>query len=360
MSELLNVKEKQVIILGIGTNAKMLREIYKQKGIEIVAYVVSDDQNLISSEYEGVPVCKMSECSEKMKNYLVVSSVRECFSAKVADELQGYRFKNVISVKEYKEWADILEYFYQSYFKSKNIDINAPVLNINGSQFVNGFKLDTEGRLAYFSEIGDIILPSYFNDYSICSEGPYELDDIGFRVEKGDVVFDCGANMGLFSVLAINRGGKVYGFEPTPKTREYLKQYERMYPNNMNIVPYALSDEVGDTKFYINSHLNGENSISNLYGTCSECITVKMQTMDNFIKCNGIEKVDFIKADIEGSERYMLLGARETLKKFAPKLSICTYHLKDDPEVLENVIIQANPNYKIIHRYKKLYAYIEK
>lgn len=360
MSSLLNVKEKRVVILGMGTNAKILREIYRQKGIDIVAYIISDDQNVTFSEYERIPVYKMSECSEEVRNFLVICSVRECFSEKVLKELQDYHFNNVISVKDYREWAEILEYFYRAYFNDRNININAPVLNIAGSQFINGFQLDTEGKLSYFSEIGDIVLPSYFNDYSICSEGPYELNDIDFRIEPGDIVFDCGANMGLFSALAINRGGIVYGFEPTPKTREYLRQYEEIYTNHMNIVPYALSDKNGETKFYINSHLNGENSISNLYGTCSECITVQMETMDQFVKENGISKVNFIKADIEGSERHMLLGAKETLKNFAPKLSICTYHLKDDPEVLESIIMQANPDYKVVHRYKKLYAYVEK
>lgn len=56
----------------------------------------------------------------------------------------------------------------------------------------------------------------------------------------------------------------------------------------------------------------------------------------------------------------MLIGATETLKKYAPKLSICTYHLADDKEILEKIILNANPNYIIKHQYKKLYAYVDK
>lgn len=47
------------------------------------------------------------------------------------------------------------------------------------------------------------------------------------------------------------------------------------------------------------------------------------------------------------------------LKEFAPKLAICTYHLTDDKEVLERLIKEANKNYIIEHRYKKLYAYVK-
>jgi hypothetical protein len=68
--------------------------------------------------------------------------------------------------------------------------------------------------------------------------------------------------------------------------------------------------------------------------------------------------VDFIKADIEGAERLMLKGAQKTLARFAPKLALCTYHLPDDPDVMEKLIMEANPNYKIVHKWFKLYAYV--
>ena len=80
--------------------------------------------------------------------------------------------------------------------------------------------------------------------------------------------------------------------------------------------------------------------------------------LDQWVNENQITQIDFIKADIEGAERYMLSGATEVLRKFAPKLSICTYHLPDDPQVLEKIIIKANPKYKVIHTVKKLYAYV--
>lgn len=358
MNNLLNLLEKRVVICGIGTNARILSHIYKKNKIEVLAYVVSDDQKITMLDYNGKPVYKMSMCDENIKQYPVISSVRMCFSSKVVSELKQCGFKIIVSAHDYKDWVEVLEEFYQWYFKNQNINIDTPIIDINGSRFVNGFQLDIEGKYSYLAELGDIILPSYFNDYSLCVEGPYELKEPEIGVKKGDIVFDCGANMGLFSSLAINRGGVVYGFEPTPKTREYLKRYEEMYPEAMHILPYALSNEEGETKFYVGSDLNGENSISNLSGTGKECINVSMKTLDNFVKENGITKVDFIKADIEGAERYMLLGAKEVLKKFSPQLAICTYHLKDDPEVLEDIILQANPNYKIVHKIKKLYAYV--
>jgi FkbM family methyltransferase len=51
---------------------------------------------------------------------------------------------------------------------------------------------------------------------------------------------------------------------------------------------------------------------------------IKIITIDKFVEENNLERVDFIKADIEGAERDMLRGATNVLKTFAPKLAICT------------------------------------
>ncbi len=91
-----------------------------------------------------------------------------------------------------------------------------------------------------------------------------------------------------------------------------------------------------------------------------EITTAETVTLDSFVRENNLERVDFIKADIEGFERHMLQGAQETLRKFAPKLALCTYHLPDDPQVLENLIKQANPNYNVVQKRKKLYASVPK
>jgi hypothetical protein len=83
---------------------------------------------------------------------------------------------------------------------------------------------------------------------------------------------------------------------------------------------------------------------------------IKITTLDNFAHEQNLKKLDFIKADIEGAERDMLKGARGILKEFAPKLALCTYHLPDDPQVLENLIMEANPKYRVKQISKKLFA----
>jgi hypothetical protein len=83
---------------------------------------------------------------------------------------------------------------------------------------------------------------------------------------------------------------------------------------------------------------------------------IAITTLDKFVQEHNLKRIDFIKADIEGSERDMLKGARSVLKEFAPKLALCTYHLPDDPQVLENIILESNPRYRVKHISKKLFA----
>lgn len=75
------------------------------------------------------------------------------------------------------------------------------------------------------------------------------------------------------------------------------------------------------------------------------------------MKENKIPKIDFIKVDVEGMERDLLIGAEETIKRFKPKIAICIYHRPDDPEVIEGIIKKFVPTYKITKTNYKLFAY---
>lgn len=68
--------------------------------------------------------------------------------------------------------------------------------------------------------------------------------------------------------------------------------------------------------------------------------------LDTIVEMLGLERVDFIKMDIEGAEVDALLGAEETIKRFKPKLAICTYHRPTDPIEIRKILLNYNPNYR--------------
>ena len=183
----------------------------------------------------------------------------------------------------------------------------------------------------------------------------YKNDEIDVTVKKEDIVIDAGAWIGDFSAYASVKGAKVYAFEPSKTTIDYLKITQQLN-GNIHIVEKGLGNKHEVSYIETNELNSGTNRITN---SSINSEKIEITTIDDFVAEQKLNHVDFIKADIEGFERYMLEGAKETMKKFAPKLAICTYHLPDDPQVLAKIILDANPNYIIVQKKKKLYAAVK-
>ena len=207
----------------------------------------------------------------------------------------------------------------------------------------------------FYNENYDKSLVECLDEYM--PESPYGYTDGEFdvTVKNGDVVIDAGAWIGDFSAYAATKNATVYAFEPIEETFEILKKTAILNDNKIipikkglgdkeEIVTFSVSDSSLWTSMALERDRQGERA--------------QITTLDNFVNEHKLEKVSFIKADIEGAERDMLKGATNVLKKNAPKLVICTYHLPDDKEVLERIILEANPNYKIVHLKHKLFAMV--
>ncbi len=191
---------------------------------------------------------------------------------------------------------------------------------------------------------------------SYCYVGPNGED---ITIKKGNVVIDAWAWIGDFSAYCSKKGSTVYAFEPYPMHLSLLEktvQYNAGNGGSIFVVPFGLGDNEGRENF----QEYDDHSAGSGFGQSDDNVGVKLNitTLDAWVEKNNIPKVDFIKADIEGYERKLLAGAVNTLKKFAPILSLCTYHLPDDFEVLSGIILKANPRYKIIQRKMKLFAYV--
>ncbi len=257
---------------------------------------------------------------------------------------------------KYVYWHGTRNCHYNSYFKKDsrktafdNIEIPTLKGNAVGTFWYEfpdvmlPYLLERRGKQYHFSEIECLM-----------AEGPYEWN-AHVSINRDDTVIDCGANIGIFSAVASKKGAKVYAFEPDRKVvKKYLSKTAE-YNGNIEICPYALSSCSGTAYFNPDTTNIGAGSLGRQTNTSVKVHTV---TLDQFVMDRGIKKVDYIKADIEGSEREMLRGAVHILKQDAPRLSICTYHFPDDKEVLERIVKDANPRYKVVHKYLKMYCWV--
>ncbi len=191
-------------------------------------------------------------------------------------------------------------------------------------------------------------------------EGPYETD--GVNLNEGDYVIDAGANIGMFSIFAsskIGEKGKIFAFEPIPEAQELLREnIELNKSKNIKVIPFALGESKKELEFFLSP--NNIEASSGYFDRGGGRTKIRQISLDRFVEENKISKINFIKADIEGMERNFLIGAEETIKRFKPKIAICIYHRPDDPMVLERMIKEFVPEYRIVKTEKKLYAWVEK
>ena len=185
-------------------------------------------------------------------------------------------------------------------------------------------------------------------------EDAYENEDA--QVNKSDIVIDAGANMGIFSLLAATKGAIVYAFEPQPYFYSIL--CENISLNNFNDIITPICCGISDHKGQFVMSIDRDNllSASITINRGSDSCEINCTSIDQWVEENNIQRVDFIKVDIEGAERLLLLGARKTIQRWKPKLAISSYHYPDDPVVLKKIIDSFHCNYRISETRKIIYA----
>ncbi len=133
-------------------------------------------------------------------------------------------------------------------------------------------------------------------------------------IRRGSVVLDVGANIGYYSLLFAKLGAAVHAFEPFPDTLCKLRRNLELNPTlAVSVWELALSNHEGHVSMAVPDATNcGCNFLGTGVGD------IKMTTLDAFVLAHDLRRVDFIKADIEGSEVALLEGSAETIGRFRP------------------------------------------
>ncbi len=118
------------------------------------------------------------------------------------------------------------------------------------------------------------------------------------RIKKDMVIIDAGANMGMASLYFRDWAKIIYALEPSPAAYDALventKQFSNIKPFNL-----GLADKKGTMQLKTNDKGNVPDSI---FGSGDLTITVPCIGIQEFMQEQGIEQVDLLKIDVEGSE----------------------------------------------------------
>jgi len=169
-------------------------------------------------------------------------------------------------------------------------------------------------------------------------------------VKAGDIVLDCGANVGVYTRLALDTGAKkVIAIEPAPENLESLRRNfkEEIAAGRVVIVPKGVWHKDDVLTLRRDPTNTAADSFVMLKDNQAGSVQAPLTTIDKLVKELNLERVDYIKMDIEGAETNALTGGQQTLAQYHPRLSLSAYHMPTDPERIPELVKQAWPGYKM-------------
>jgi FkbM family methyltransferase len=162
----------------------------------------------------------------------------------------------------------------------------------------------------------------------ILNFGEYEPEEakvIRRIADKMDTMFDIGANIGWYSLMAakINPRSIIHSFEPIPTTYgRLLQNFALNSIESPQCHNYGFSNEPGSFPFYFYPEGSGNASMQNLAGrkdvTIVNCELRTLDSVLDWLPSNNM--IDFIKCDVEGNELFVLKGGLKLLMQHKPIL----------------------------------------
>ena len=148
-------------------------------------------------------------------------------------------------------------------------------------------------------------------------------------MKEGNVVFDIGAHVGFYTLLAnqlVGKKGKVFSFEPNPRNIIFFKKHMELNRcDTVTLFQKAVTEKSGRAAFDGSSGSATGFVVGvkdNASGQKERIIKIETVAIDDLVFNKVIPSPDFIKIDVEGSEMAVLRGAKRTLQEFSPRVFI--------------------------------------
>ncbi len=230
--------------------------------------------------------------------------------------------------------------FVRNSLKGKGLSRIKVLKNINLAmdKFLRGkteeFAMKRGGKM-YMDPFG--YLTERFQQYE-----PYESNLIESLLKPGDTFVDIGASIGWYTLIGAKKvgpSGKVYAFEPDPRSAALLrKNVDANDYKNVTVAEKGISDSTGEHKIFLREEKWGNNSFfdpmsdpetlvlpfvrGNSPEGYSKETKIKTVSLDDYFKDTHI---DLMKIDTEGAENLALKGGKGVFSKNKNIIVICEY-----------------------------------
>jgi FkbM family methyltransferase len=178
-------------------------------------------------------------------------------------------------------------------------------------------------------------------------------------VNEGDVVIDgggCWGETALFFASKVGPEGRVFSFEFLPDNLRIFERNLALNPDlrdRISVLPHALWSR-SDALLAMVARGPGTRVIE-ARGKPGEA-TVSTLSIDDLVARYALQRVDFLKMDIEGAELEALRGAEDTLRRYRPSLAVSVYHRLSDFWTIPTWLDRLGLDYRFYLRHFTIHA----
>jgi len=321
---------RKFYVFGTGNTAMLYQEGFSRLNFEFEGYVTNHAE--AGEIFAGKPVYKPADIVKIKNACVLICSSQQKVYAEVSKQLTDMDI----------EWYHIDEYIWG--WHKEELQKVYDLLEDDGSKELYNKLL--QHRALCILPATDMICPSQY----------FALPQFMTRDSK-EVFVDCGAYVGdsLEKFIWQSEGvfKKIIAFEPDCRNYSAMQIRIERLKNEWNIASDRIETylhAVGEKEkvAYVESYVQNNGLGSKIVGykdeNSFECKTVSLDTLI-------IDKYTFLKADVESYEYKMLLGAKESIKKWKPKVALSIYHNAVDFYSIPLLIKEINPEYKLAIRH---------
>ena len=323
-------ENRPIVIYGMGNGADKIIDTLKEYNLSPVGVFASDDF-VRGQSFRGYKVKRYDQLKQEFQNMIVlvafgtqrdevldnikrIAKETEVLAPDVP-VFEGGLFTREYALAHRRELEEVYDMLYDE--TSKKVFYNTIMYRITG-KIDYLFEIETTADEAYKNIL------KLNDDEVYCDLGAYNGDTIDEFLNETNGNF-----------------GEIYALEPD---RKNFKKLKNSYGEKENVflINAAASDKSGEIGFMTNG---GRHSVVSKDGNL-----ISAFSLDDVL--DG-KRASYIKVDVEGMEEKAIIGMKNTILKYKPKMLISAYHKTDDYFLLPLLVKSIRNDYKVYMRHYK-------
>lgn len=330
--------DKKIVLYGMGDGAEKIKSVLDDIGVNVDA-IMASDEFVRGHSFLGYKVKKLSEIEEEFGEVIILV----CFGSQLPEVME-----HIIGIsKKHELYAPNVPVAGEGVFNLEFAKAHRDELKKAYDLLADAQSKKVFEDIIRYKLSGKI---EYLIDAETSPEEKFEILNIGIE----ETYVDLGAYDGDTVIEFLNETTmqfkKIYAVEPD--SRSFRKMKRRLYMIGSSLIEAYNCGAWNEDTTVIFSLRRGRGSTSGPKKgeqlNPARFREVKMIKVDSML--HG-EKASYIKIDVEGAEENAILGAKETIVNFSPKLNIALYHRNEDMYKIPLLINSINKKYKLYMRH---------